>query len=341
MATELSVADQREALRASLIERLEKQIDLPVWLVAQGFHLSPAQTDLTQLAMTDRYGDTLLLRKDLDRGTWTYATEREPSERGTIVDLMVRRDSVTLDDCVNRMAACLDRSNGSREPAAYREAFRDSENILHRAEARHVAAVKVDRDAARDLERLGVERGTLDEWRFGRASTVLRDPTTLEHSRYRSSDRAMVFVERPIDAVAYERAHGKQHACYVYTGDNPDPETKRKIAHLLADAPENLKVVLAFARDRRGVGLGEQVAELAGHRRSERQPPEFGSRWADQMQIEERHRNSLPRLHDGGRPSNDPVLRDVRRELGRALAAGVERADIKTAIVRRRPTLER
>jgi hypothetical protein len=335
-ATEHAVADQREALRASLIDRLEKQIDLPVWLVAQGFHLAPTQPDLTHLAMTDRYGDTLLLWKDLERGTWTYASEREPADRGTIVDLMVRRDGVTRDDCINRMAACLDRSNQSREPAAYREAFRDRENILHRAEARHIAAVTSERVAVRDLERLGVERGTFDEWRFGAASTLLRNPTTLEHSRYRSGDRAMVFVERPIDAVAYERAQGKQHACYVYTGDNPDPEAQRKISHLLSDAPESLKVVLAFARDRRGADLAEKVAELAGHRPIERQPPEFGSRWSDQMQIEQRHRHSLTRLHDGGRPSNDPVLQGVRREIGRAIAAGVDEADIRTAIVRRR-----
>ena len=106
----------------SLLERLEQQIDLPAWVVAQGFHLSPVQKDPTKLAFADRHGETLLLTKDLNASRWTYQTGQEPIERGTVVDLMVRRDAISLDDCVNRMAACLDPSQRTGEPAAYREA---------------------------------------------------------------------------------------------------------------------------------------------------------------------------------------------------------------------------
>jgi hypothetical protein len=154
----------------------------------------------------------------------------------------------------------------------------DRDNTLHRAVAHHVAAVTLERDAERDLERLGVVRGTFDGWRFGPASTVLHDPDDLGHSRYRKGDRAMVFVERPIDAVAYERAHGKQHATCIYTGDNPSAEAKRKIAHILADAPPEPTVVAAFGKDRRGAALADELADLSRHRTFERRTPQFGNR---------------------------------------------------------------
>ena len=335
MAAEPNAGDAKEVLRASLIKRLEQKLDLPAWLVAHGYHLSPTQPDPTRLAMTDRWGQTLHLRKDLDRDTWTYTTSREPTEHGTVVDLMVRRDGSSLDECVNRMAACFDRTNKSREPAVYRDALGDRDNVLHRAAGRHIEAVKTEREALRGLEPLGVNRPAYDEWRFGRPSKLLRNPTALEHSRYRSTDRSIVFVERPIDAVAFEQKHGHQNACFIYTGDNPDVEARRKIAHVLAGAPPELKVVLAFARDRRGTELADRVAQVAVGRKLERRAPEFGIRWADEMQIQERHRESLTRLNEHRGPSRDPVMNEVRRELGRALHAGVDQALLRTAIIRR------
>ena len=335
MAAELAAGDAKEVLRASLIKRLEQQIDLPAWLVAHGYHLSPTQPDQTRLAMTDRWGETLQLRKDLDRDTWNYKTGGEPTEHGTVVDLMVRRDGSSLDECVNRMAACLDRNNKSREAVVYRDALSDRDNVLHRAAGRHIEALKTERESLRGHERLGVDRAGYDEWRFGRPSQLLRNPTSLEHSRYRSSDRSIVFVERPIDAVAFEQKHGHQYACFIYTGDNPDVEATRKIAHLLAGAPPELKVVLAFARDRRGTELADQVAQVAVGRQLERRAPEFGTRWADEMQIQERHRESLTRLNNQRGPSRDPVMKDVRRALDRAVQAGVDPALLRTAIIRR------
>ena len=301
--------------------------------MAQGFHLSPVQKDLTKLAFADRHGETLLLTKDLNANRWTYQTDREPIERGTVVDLMIRRDDSSLDECVNRLAACVDPSQRTGEPAAYREAQADRDNTLRKAVARHVSVMTAERDSERGLEHLGVVRGSFDSWRFGPASAVLHDPADLGHSRYRAGDRAMVFVERPIDAIAYERAHGKQHATYVYTGDNPTAEAKRKIGHIIASAPANLTVVAALSKSSRGAALAEEIAEFAGHRPVERRTPKFGSHWADQMQMEQRHRDSLTRIHR--RP--DPVVDNVRQAMAKALDAGVDQRAIRTAVISRPP----
>jgi hypothetical protein len=330
---ERAIEAQRHELRATLLEQLAKRIDLPAWVIAQGFHLSPVQRDPQKLAFADRHGEVLFLTKDLEAGRWTYVTDGEPFQRGTLIDLMVRRDGLSPDECVNRMGACLDPSKRTGEPAAYREALADRDNTLRNAVGRHVAIMTTEKAAERDLEHLGVVRGTYDSWRFGPASAVLKDPERLAHSRYRPGDRAMVFVERPIDAVAYERAHGKQHATYVYTGDLPTSEEKRKIGHIIASAPADLMVVAAVSRGARGSALAEEIAELAGKRPVERRTPEFGSRWADQMQIEQRHRVSLERVNR--RP--DPALENARRAMAEALDAGVDQAAIRTAIVRRPP----
>ena len=56
VAIERGIDAQRHEIRTKLLERLGQQIDLPAWVVAQGFHLSPVQKDLTKLAFSDRHG---------------------------------------------------------------------------------------------------------------------------------------------------------------------------------------------------------------------------------------------------------------------------------------------
>ncbi len=286
----------RDEVRGDLMTRLERQFDLPAWLITQGFHLSHVQRDPIQIAFEDRHGDTVFVTRDLDRQAWRYQTLREPAEFGTAIDLLMRRDHASVDACIDRMAACLQPGAQTRESVAYRRAAADP--LIQRAVESHVRAAQAERDAERDLERLGVIRGSFDRWRFGSATKVLGDPMSLGHSRWRPSDRALVIVERPIDAIAYEAVHGHQSCVYAYVGDSPSADTKRTLAEVLADVPASMGIVAAVARDRRGTELAGQIAALAGGHPVERRTPEFGSRWADQMQIEQRHRESLARLED-------------------------------------------
>lgn len=289
------------AIHKRLLKQLEAQIDLPAWLVARGFQIAPLQPEPAQLAMTGPALEVFYLRKDVDRGGWAYANASNPADRGSVVDFMVSRDATTLESCVSRLAGCVVRAHLSPEGLGYQEALRDRGDTLHRAEAIHLAAVRAEREATRDLERLGIDRTSFDESRFGRlrndadVAALLRNPTTLEHSRYRLGDRAIVFVERPIDAIAYDQARGKGRACYVYIGDNPGPESKQKIAHLLADLPDGMKVVLALGRDRQANELASDLAKLAPSLNSERHAPQFGGRWSDQVQMEQCHRKHLQR----------------------------------------------
>jgi hypothetical protein len=115
-------------------------------------------------------------------------------------------------------------------------------------------------------------------------------------SKYRPGDKAIVLVERPIDAIAYERAHGKQQVCYVATGSDPGPDERRKLAHLLAEIPTGTRLVLGYGRDEAGRRLATEVQALAPSVSMERRAPELGARWADQLQLERRHALSMKRL---------------------------------------------
>ena len=298
MAAEI---ESRAALQKQWLERLEPQVDLPAWLLARGFELAPGNTDPTCVALTNSSLEVYNLRKDPDRGAWTYVNTANPSDRGTVVDFMVRHDGATLAACVDRLAGCVTRSHLTPEGIAYQQTLRQHASTLDRLQTTHIAAVNAERSALRQLEHLGVDCSRYDQSRFGPVrseqdvAALLRDPPALAHSRFRATDRQVVLVERPIDALAYERAHGRQEACYIYTGDNPSGDSKRKIAHLLADLPDGMQVVLALGRDRRGDELASQLAKLAPNLRTERQKPQLGARWADQMQMEHRHRRSLQR----------------------------------------------
>lgn len=293
--------ESRAALQKRWLDRLEPQVDLPAWLLARGFELAPGNTDPTRVALTNSSLEVYHLRKDPDRGSWTYVNTSNPSDRGTVVDFMLRHDGATLAACVDRLAGCVTRSQLSPEGIAYQQTLRQHASALDRLHANHIAAVNAERSALRQLEHLGVDGSRYDQWRFGPIRTdqdvaaLLADPPALAHSRYRATDRQVVLVERPIDALAYERNQGHQQACYIYTGDNPSGDSKSKIAHLLADLPDDMQVVLALGRDRRGDDLASQLAKLAPSLRMERQRPQLGARWADQMQMEHRHRRSLQR----------------------------------------------
>ena len=172
----------RAAIDAQLLARFEAQVELPAWFMARGFHIAPLQPDPSQLALTGPGLEVLHLRRDLDRGTWSYTNSANPTDRGTVVDFMCKHEGATLATCVNRLAGCVVRSHLSPEGIAYQEAMRDRSNTLHAAVAVHLAALEAEREATRGLEGLGVDRAAFDETRFGRlrdgrdVEALLREP---------------------------------------------------------------------------------------------------------------------------------------------------------------------
>jgi hypothetical protein len=283
-----------------VLERFERAVDLPMYLGYRGFRLVDEQ-DPSRVAMADpRTGDVFDVRKDLESGAWSFSSRRDKLDRGTLTDFLVARDGLGPAACLERMVALANPLVRDPEGHRYRQFEHGQAPEIRRAIDSHVGALQAEKTALERLERLGVGRGTLDEWRFGKVRSdddlakVVSDPVDLWASKYRASDRKLVLVERPIDAMAYEKSRGSQTCCYLAVGGNLSDTQKKKLGHLLCEVPCD-KVVLAFGRDEVGRRLAQEVQALAPSLRMERESPAFGARWSDQMLMEQRHARSMKR----------------------------------------------
>jgi hypothetical protein len=285
-----------------MIASLERTFDMPAFLTARGFVPTSGAQDPLYVEMIQRSsGETLLLRKDLDTGGWTYQNAHHPEDRGRASHYFEAHDRLSRDKSLDRLIAFATERNMSEEARAYRRAYRERSSALREFEARHIIALHQERSAERILRAYGVEQKQLEAGRFGQFRTpadldrLVRDPQRLGSSAQRPTDTTLVLIERPLDAIGYERAKGADRAYYLYTGSTLSADTLRELAQVLGTLPASLKVVLAFGRDEAGRKLAERVGALAPSTKMERAAPTLGARWADQMQLEQRHAASLPR----------------------------------------------
>lgn len=288
----------------ALLERFEKAVDMPAYLSSRGYIASVPEPDRDHIAMTNQRGDVLRLQRDPEGGGWTYANVATPADRGSLASFLERHEGLDKKAALEVLIACAqERRRDVVQAVAYRRALSAKPDHLRRAETTYLEAATHRREAGKMLQRFGLSPACFDTWRFGavRATDdVARliaepDPGSLAASRYRPTDRKLVLVERPIDAVAYEARHGFRQACYIATGSTLDSERARRLAHILAEA-RGVEVVVAYGRDRRGEELATHVHSLAPLSRFERRSPDIANRWADQMQLEHRHARSLGRL---------------------------------------------
>jgi hypothetical protein len=283
-----------------ILERFERAVELPMYLGHRGYHVTSTGKDPSRLIMVHEVsGNTLEVTKDVERGSWSYVNTRDPGDRGSLAEYLVTRDGLNPAACLERVVALGNPLARDPEGHAYREFERRAPTTLREAIADHGRHMEAETSALRTLDKLGVARGTLDEWRFGRVrnnddlAKVVTDPPGLWASKYRPTDKRIVLTEQPIDAMAYERSRGQQTCCYMATGGSPSEAQKKKLAHVLCELPPGTKVVLAFGRDEAGRKLAAEIQALVPTVKMEREMPAFGSRWSNQMQMEQRHARSM------------------------------------------------
>jgi hypothetical protein len=283
-----------------MLERFERAVDLPLYLAYRGYEHVPDERDASRITMTNpKTGDALSLRQNLETGAWSYASLRDREDRGTIADYLVTRHGLDPKACLERVIALGNPLVRDPQGHDFQKFVRGGVPELRSAVSEHRKAVEEEMSAVGALDKLGVAKGSLDEWRFGRVrnnddlAKVLSDPSDLWASKYRPTDRKIVITEQPIDAMAYEGSRGKQVACYMATGGEPSELQKKKLAHLLCEVPPGMQIVLAFGRDAAGRKLAAEVQALVPTVKMERETPAFGARWSDQMKIEQRHARSM------------------------------------------------
>ena len=107
--------------REALIDRFERTFDLPAYLVQRGYRLAEDQPDQLAIAMVhpDK-GDSVLLKRDLERGSWTFEGVHNHTDRGGISEFLHSREGATRAACLERLIACADLGRRDAEAVAYR-----------------------------------------------------------------------------------------------------------------------------------------------------------------------------------------------------------------------------
>lgn len=287
-----------------LLARFSREVDLPAYLGQRGYEVVADAKNAAYIAMAHRASGQILLvaREPSGRG-WTYKSATDPRDRGSIADYLERHERLSKSAALERVLACNDpRRRDVPEAVSYRAHLRDKPRALLDAETRHALAVRERAEALKALERAGLRTATIPEWRVGSldggpsaAARILLEPAEIWASRYKPTDKKLIIAERPIDALSYGQAKGEQHACYLAVGSELTPTRRSQIAHLLADLPPGMSVVIACGRDQAGRQLASDLQSLAPQLKMERAQPEFGARWSDQLQLETRHARSLER----------------------------------------------
>ncbi len=287
-----------------LLARFSKEVDLPAYLGQRGFEVVPDAKNAAYIAMAHKAsGQILLVAKEADGRGWTYKSATDPRDRGSVAEYLERHERLSKAAALERIVACIDpRRRDVAQAVSYRAYVRDKPRALADAEARHALAVRERAEALKALERVGLRTATMPEWRVGAldggvsaAARILSEPTELWASRYKPTDKKLIIAERPVDALSYGQSKGEQHACYLAVGSELTPTRRSQIAHLLADLPSGMTVVIACGRDQAGRQLASDLQSLSPHLKMERAQPEFGARWNDQVQLEGRHARSLER----------------------------------------------
>ena len=155
--------------REVLLAHFERLIDLPAFLGQRGYEATGPTTPACLTMTNPATGDHLVIKKDLARGSWSYTNVRNPSDHGMISAYLARRDGLSLDACADRIIAYVDfRPTDDPEVLSYRGYAHGQPAPWGPALVAYLKAAAHEHCAAKALERVGVLRGSLDGWRFGR-----------------------------------------------------------------------------------------------------------------------------------------------------------------------------
>src|SRR4029078_2455622 len=104
----------------------------------------------------------------------------------------------------------------------------------------------------------------------------------------KTTDHALVFVDSPVDALAYHQANGTKDARYLAVGSRIEPRQRALLLGALKNAPSKARLVLAFAATPTGEALAARVKAMARTRKFERHVPERSKSWVAFVERQER-----------------------------------------------------
>jgi len=276
-----------EVLRTTqLLDRLERAIDFPAYLAAHGFKVVPRSSEWG--VTMEGTGGVVTLTMDPNKKKWTYAPVASSvnqglkwtAEIGGVTDFMMRSELLCFRNATTRLGSLLEAHSGPNQLTSgktdnlvclYRQLHRNRPLDLQEAVLRHELGVREQLEVRRRLESLGVHPETLDDEGRFRPIRRMADATTLLcstspwRSTTRLTDERLVFLERPLDALAYEQLHERGRTAYVALGTSVGPDIRAWAIEVAAQwrrEHPGTEIVVAFGRDRSGQQLANAASDL-------------------------------------------------------------------------------
>ncbi len=124
-------------------------------------------------------------------------------------------------------------------------------------------------------------------FRGGTLSASGRVEAGLWTSKELPTDTTLVFVDSPLEALAYQQTKRLTNARYLATGHKLESRQRTLVLGALTNAPAEAQLVLAFAAGPTGSAAAAQVSAIAKGRRFERHRPEHGRSWTAVVEREQ------------------------------------------------------
>lgn len=308
----------RRALKRSRQKELEffkTQINLVEYAQSQGYQYLTKQSSRNSAVLRHQSGDKIVVATDTD-GHGIYFSVKDEADNGTIIDFVQNRSSVGLSQVRQEL------KNWHKLPRTQPAKFtpREKPQPINRARYQIIKAVSRFKVVQEHdyLEKRDIDRSILQSDRFlgtvaidhdGNAIfphydqdgltgfTIKNDNYTgfskggtkaLWRSNKNESDRRLVIVESPIDAMSYHQLFTTQnpHTHYISTGGTISNKQLELIKTAMAEMTKiGGEIVIATDNDEAGNKLAHTLSSLAPTKSNiSRDVPELGKDWNEILQ---------------------------------------------------------
>ncbi|HEX9640827.1 MAG TPA: DUF3991 and TOPRIM domain-containing protein [Candidatus Krumholzibacteria bacterium] len=272
--------------RPDELEAFKSSVNLTEFAVARGYELDRKASSRSSVVMVHPDGDKVVIAKARSDGHWIYFSVGDPSDSGTIIDFVQKRDGGSLGEVRKLLRPWIGEASSPPPPRPARSAFAQDLQPIER----DLLGVRAAYEAMRPLSAgfhpylAGARRippALLADERFAsRIRADARGNAVFPHfnrdglcgfelknagftgfakggakglwtSLVRPDDRALVLAEGAIDALSYAALHGHAGVRFVSLAGQVSPEQVNLAAAAIEKLPSG-SVVLAFDNDEAG-----------------------------------------------------------------------------------------
>ena len=318
-------------LRKEELEKFKTEINLVEYAQSKGYQYITKQSSRNSAVLAHDNGDKIVVATDTD-GHGVYFSVRDEADNGTIVDFVQNRSNPSLGGVRKELRDWSDkqRLQSSRFTSVDKPQPINSDRLSIIKAASNFKVVQ----SHPYLEKRGISQSILQSDRFmGTVAVDNRGNAIFPHydndgitgftiknenyqgfskggtkalwrSKPHESDRRLVIVESPIDAMSYHQLYGKEnpHTRYISTGGTTSKYQLELIKTAMAEIT-NLggEIVIATDNDIAGNKSAQTFAEKApSQSKISRQSPKQGKDWNELLLQHNRQQKIARNTKDRG-----------------------------------------